>query len=73
MPEAVADGVTGLVVAPRDSAKLAAALLKLAGDSDLRERMGAAGRERSTRFDIRTAVAAQQEAYAALVYEPTAP
>jgi rhamnosyl/mannosyltransferase len=40
------DGVTGLVVPPRDSGALAAALRRLIDDPDLRARMGAAGRER---------------------------
>jgi glycosyltransferase involved in cell wall biosynthesis len=38
--------VTGLVAPPRDAAQLAAALGRLLGDPALRERMGAAGRER---------------------------
>jgi glycosyltransferase involved in cell wall biosynthesis len=44
--EAVADGETGLLVAPGDPAALAAALRRLAGDATLRARLGAAGRAR---------------------------
>ena len=44
--EAVADGETGLLVAPGDAAALAAALARLAGDAPLRARLGAAGRAR---------------------------
>jgi colanic acid/amylovoran biosynthesis glycosyltransferase len=46
IPEAVADGVQGFVVAPRDPEPLAGALLRLARDPGLRRRMGAAGRAR---------------------------
>ena len=45
--EQVADGVTGLLVPPREIAPLAAALARLAGDAGLRAGMGAAGRERA--------------------------
>lgn len=38
--ETVQDGVNGLLVPPRDADVLAAAVLKLAQDGDLRERMG---------------------------------
>jgi glycosyltransferase involved in cell wall biosynthesis len=44
--EALADGVEGIVVAPRDPAALAAALERLRLDPELRRRMGAAGRRR---------------------------
>lgn len=51
--EAVTDGVEGLVVAPRNPAALAQALLRLAGDRSLRARMGAAGRKRiETEFTL---------------------
>lgn len=43
------DGVTGLVVPPRDTAALAAALNRLAGDAALRHRLGAQARERAWR------------------------
>jgi glycosyltransferase involved in cell wall biosynthesis len=42
----VEDGVTGLVVPPQDPAALQAAVRRLLGDPELRERMGAAGRRR---------------------------
>lgn len=64
--EAVANGITGLVVPPHDHRLLADALMALARDPDLRERLGAAGAETGKRFDIRTAVAEQQAAYAEL-------
>ncbi len=66
VPEAVSDGVTGRLVPPQDDAALAGAWVDVAGDASLRARMGATARARSTVFDIRTAVAVQQEAYQAL-------
>lgn len=45
--EAVVDGETGILVAPRDSAALAAALARLLADPELRCGMGAAGLERA--------------------------
>ncbi len=46
MPEAVQDGVTGLLVAPGDARALADALHRLLDDPALRARMGAAARSR---------------------------
>ena len=45
-PELVVDGVSGLVVPPRDAEALAAAFEKLIRDPALRRRMGDAARER---------------------------
>jgi glycosyltransferase involved in cell wall biosynthesis len=45
-PEAVVDGDTGLLVAPRDVSALTGALERLVGDEDLRRRLGEAGRRR---------------------------
>ena len=45
---AVADGVTGFVVPPKDPEQLASRLERLLTDADLRRRMGEAGRARVT-------------------------
>src|SRR5206468_3170612 len=45
-PEAVVDGETGIVVPPLDAGEVARALDLLLGDTQLRHRMGAAGRKR---------------------------
>ncbi len=46
LPEAVLDGVTGILCPPGDVAALGAAVGRLAGDAELRRRYGAAGRAR---------------------------
>jgi glycosyltransferase involved in cell wall biosynthesis len=46
LPEAVADGDTGLLVPHRDTTALADAIVRLAEDAGLRARLGAAGRAR---------------------------
>lgn len=43
IPEVVEDGVTGRLVAPRDSASLALEILSLLGDPEKRQQMGQAG------------------------------
>lgn len=70
VPEAVVDGETGLVVPPGDFERLADALVELSTDGERRARMGEAARERSSRYDIRTAVRIQQDAYAGLARRP---
>jgi glycosyltransferase involved in cell wall biosynthesis len=47
--ELVEEGVTGLVVPPQDPDAIGAAISRLLADPALRERMGAAGRERAER------------------------
>ncbi len=56
--EQVVDGETGLLVPPGDSAALAVALRRLAGDAATRARMGEAGRARAlARYDEAAVVA----------------
>ncbi|MBA2331858.1 MAG: glycosyltransferase family 4 protein, partial [Actinobacteria bacterium] len=44
LPDAIADGETGLLVPPGDPAALRAAIERLLGDADLRLRLGTAAR-----------------------------
>jgi colanic acid/amylovoran biosynthesis glycosyltransferase len=46
IPELIRDGIDGLLVAPSDEVSLAAAIVRLMDDPDLRKRIGAAGRSR---------------------------
>lgn len=64
LPDAVEDGVTGLLVAPRDVAALRAGLERLLGDHELRTRLGAAAREHArAAFSWDAATAALLDAY----------
>ena len=66
--DAVVEGETGLLVPPVDPERLAAALDLLLGNSELRSRMGAAGRRRARREYHATVVIPGLEAlYAALL------
>ncbi len=47
IPDMVEDGVSGLLLPPGDEAALTAALLRLANDKALRERLGEAARQRA--------------------------
>ena len=49
LPDAVEDGVTGLLVAPGDAGALRTALERLLGDAEMRARLGAAAREKAER------------------------
>lgn len=55
--EAVAHGVTGLLIPPGDARSASAAFVRLGRDAGLRRRMGRAARERSAAFDRRVAEA----------------
>jgi glycosyltransferase involved in cell wall biosynthesis len=48
--DVVADGITGIVVAREDEVAFAAALARLAGDRELRDRLGSAAAGRSSRY-----------------------
>ncbi|MFH1749196.1 MAG: glycosyltransferase family 4 protein [Planctomycetota bacterium] len=63
-PEVVLDGKTGRLIALGNSAAFADALVELAGDAELRQRLGRFGREHCrTRFDWRLMVAQLEELY----------
>jgi glycosyltransferase involved in cell wall biosynthesis len=49
LPEVVQDGVTGLLVPPRDSSSLAEAIVRLLRDTELRNRMGTEARTEAER------------------------
>jgi glycosyltransferase involved in cell wall biosynthesis len=54
VPEVVVDGATGTLACPGDSHELAASVIRLLDDKDLRDRMSSAARDRcTTQFDIK--------------------
>lgn len=62
--EAVRHGENGILVAPRNVDALAHGLAQVIGDSSLRARMGAAGRQRAeAEFDVRAVVRATLDVY----------
>jgi colanic acid/amylovoran biosynthesis glycosyltransferase len=68
LPENVEHEVTGLVVHRRDPGAMSEGLARLAGDGDLRARMGAAGRERvERRFRLSDQLDAWERFYEAAV------
>ena len=71
LPENVQDEVTGLVVARRDAVALAEALSRLAGDPELRQRMGKAGRARVlARFNVADQISSFERLYRAVLGGP---
>lgn len=66
VPGQARNGVEGLIVPPGDSGALADALVRVAGDDSLRARLATNARSRAAVYDIRTAVRAQEQRYAAL-------
>ena len=73
IPEVVEDGVTGLLVPPRDAEALAKAIRTLLTDRALRERLGKAGLRRvRERFTVDRMVAATLRVYARLARRPHA-
>ena len=55
IPELIEDGITGLLVKPRDATRLADALARLADDPGPARRLGLAGRDKVVReFDLDT-------------------
>jgi glycosyltransferase involved in cell wall biosynthesis len=67
VPEAIADGVSGFLVAPGDSAALARHLRRLLLDRALASRIGAAARETvRARYAADRAIAQLEEVYRAV-------
>lgn len=67
LAEAIEDDVTGVLVPPDDSAALASALRRFAGDADLRDRLTAGARAVAHRFDMATTAAAFDRTIAELL------
>jgi glycosyltransferase involved in cell wall biosynthesis len=66
--QVVDDGVTGVLVPPRDSAALGAAIGKLSGDASARARMGAAAAAKARRdFDQRRVIEVTLDVYRRLL------
>jgi hypothetical protein len=72
IPEAVTDGVEGLLVRPKDPDALAGAIAAITDDGERRREMAAAARVAGERFDIRHAVARIEQIYGDLVPGPAA-
>ena len=70
VPDLVQDGDTGLLVPPRESLKLTAAILRMLREDALRARVVRQARERSLLYGYQTMVAATQAAYARLAQRP---
>lgn len=67
-PEVVVDGISGLLVPPRDPAALAEALVLLLRDSGLRRKMAQAGRERVEQcFSVEQMVRKTEDLYETLL------
>ena len=66
--EAVEEGVTGLLVPPRDAAGLAGAISRVLEDRELAARLGQAGRARVVeRFSIQDVIRQTEQLYLTLL------
>jgi glycosyltransferase involved in cell wall biosynthesis len=73
IPEVVGDGVTGLLVPPRDHQAMAAAIVRLLRDAHERQRLGQAGLERvRARFTVEQMIAGTAAVYARAAGRPHA-
>jgi glycosyltransferase involved in cell wall biosynthesis len=67
-PEVIEDGVTGMLVPPRDTGALVRAILAILEDRELTNRLGRAGRERVVeRFSVHEMVRQTEQLYARLL------
>jgi glycosyltransferase involved in cell wall biosynthesis len=67
VPEVVRHGGEGILVPPGDPDALAAAMVTVLADANLRARLGEAARRRAADFDIRRTVRRHEEVYARLL------
>jgi glycosyltransferase involved in cell wall biosynthesis len=63
IPEAVTDGVEGILVPPNDPASLAAALTRLTNDTALRAQLAAGAHSAGQRYDIQATVTRLEQIY----------
>ena len=71
IPELVRDDVDGILVPPGDIRALAAAVVRLLRDNDLRERMAASGKERVGSFSWKATAELTAEAYESVLTSPS--
>jgi glycosyltransferase involved in cell wall biosynthesis len=67
IPEVISHGVDGLLVPPGDSDNMAAAIVRLLGDHDLRAGLAEVGRGSALRFSVPAAMERMQTVYARLM------
>jgi glycosyltransferase involved in cell wall biosynthesis len=67
IPEAVAEGETGLLVPPSDPQALGEALSVMAGSPDLRKRLGDAGKQRVRQFSAENTEQRTRDLYEAVL------
>ncbi len=67
IPEVVRDGVDGLLVPPRDSEALGAAIARLVNDPSLAGRLGDSARERAEQFSVERMTDATERVYEAVL------
>lgn len=73
IPELVDDGISGILVPPRDPVAIANAIAALVGDRSMQERMGRAGREKIVReFSLSSSVRRRAELFLGTPPETTA-
>lgn len=70
VPEVVTNGVEGLLVEPKQPAAMAAALVRMRDDPEMRARMREAAFARARNFDIRRAVRRMEQLYDEVLERP---
>lgn len=72
IPEAILDGVTGLLVPPEAPHALAAAIARLSEDEPLRRKLGAAGKVRAAEFSVDRCASAMIAEYRTAIHRHAA-